>query len=275
MIMFDRQGKETMKAKDIMMHFQAVGKWVDWSNTCDRFLHGSPEAEVKGIATAWIPTNQALQDASEKGCNLFITHEPAFYPEYAETSTAIQLVQKKRELLDKLGITLIRCHDTWDRMPKFGIPDAWASYLGFETEERPVDSFYKTCLLESVTVEQAAQLIAKKVRHLGQDTVLIFGDRRRTVQRMAIGTGAITHLPSMYELNPDVILATDDGMNFWTGGLWSADIDVPLLIVNHATAEKPGMQAMAKYLKGVFPGTSVEYVDVRFPYSSILPVGND
>ena len=91
---------------------------------------------------------------------------------------------------------------------------------------------------------------------------------------MAVGTGAITHLPSMYKLRPDVILATDDGMNFWTGGLWAADLDIPLLIVNHATAEKPGMQAMATYLKGVFPGIPVEYIDVQYPYSSITPIGD-
>jgi len=258
-----------MRANDIMRHFQEVGRWVNWDRTCDQFLHGDPEAEVKGIAAAWIPTNEAIQEASEKGYNLFITHEPAFYPGYEETDTGMQLIQKKKELLDKLGVTLMRCHDTWDRMPEVGIPDAWATFLGFETEERPVESFYKICLLESLSVEQTAQLVAEKVRPLGQDTVLIFGDRHRTVTRMAIGTGAITHLPSMYALRPDLILATDDGMNFWTGGLWAADLDIPLLIVNHATAEKPGMQAMARYLKGVFPGTPVEYVDVRYPYSSI------
>ncbi len=263
-----------MKARDVMTHFQEVGQWVDWDKTCDQFLHGSPEVEVKGIATAWIPTNEAIQHASQKGCNLFVTHEPAFYPHYHDTVTA-ELVRKKKELLDQLGVTLLRCHDTWDRMPEFGIPDAWASFLGFETEERPVESYYKICLLESLTVEQAARSIADKVRPLGQDTVLIFGDRSRTVHRMAVGTGAITHLPSMYELKADVILATDDGMNFWTGGLWAADLDIPLLIVNHATAEKPGMQAMARYLKGIFPDVPVEYVDVRYPYSSIPPVAGD
>jgi len=258
-----------MRANDIMRHFQEVGRWVNWDRTCDQFLHGDPEAEVKGIAAAWIPTNEAIQEASEKGYNLFITHEPAFYPGYEETDTGMQLIQKKKELLDKLGVTLMRCHDTWDRMPEVGIPDAWASFLGFETEERPVESFYKICLLESLSVEQTAQLVAEKVRSLGQDTVLIFGDRHRTVTRMVVGTGAITNLPRMYALKPNLILATDDGMNFWTGGLWAADLDIPLLIVNHATAEKPGMQAMARYLKGVFPGTPVEYVDVRYPYSSI------
>lgn len=258
-----------MKASEIMEHFQQAGHWVDWSNTCDHFLFGEPAKEVKGIAISWIPTNEAILEAHEKGCNLFITHEPAFYPGYEKTISGQQLIKQKKDLLSKLDITLMRCHDTWDRMPEFGIPDAWASFLGFETEERAVESFFKICILESVSVERAAQMVAEKIRCLGQDVVLIFGDRKRMVRRMAIGTGAITFLPGMYDLKPDVILATDDGMNFWTGGLWALDIDVPLIIVNHATSEKPGMQAMADYLRDIYPSTVLEYIDVKFPYSSI------
>ena len=258
-----------MRASHVMAYFREVGHWVDWDSSGDQFLFGDPHAEVQGIATAWIPTNEAIQEASDKGCNLFITHEPAFYDGLGETRTGIELAQRKRELLGTLGVTLLRCHDMWDLMPEFGIPDAWAAFLGFRTEPRPVDSYYKVCLVDSLSVRQTAQLIAEKVRALGQDTVLVFGDQGRPVRRMVVGTGAMTYLPNMYEMQPDVILATDDGMRFWNAGLWAADIDIPLLIVNHATAEKPGMQAMATYLTGVFPGTPVEYVDVRFPYSSI------
>ena len=258
-----------MKARTIREHFREVGRWVNWDETCDQFLHGDAESEVHGIAVAWIATQDAIRQAADNGCNLFITHEPVFYPGYEGHPTADRLVREKRELLDRLGMTLLRCHDTWDRMPEFGIPDAWASFLGFATEARPVESFYKICLLEPARVEDAARLILRKVRPLGQNTVLIFGDKDRKVARMAVGTGAITHLPSMYDLKPDVILATDDGMNSWTGGLWAADLRVPLLLVNHATAEKPGMQAMASYLKGIFPGTPVRYLDVPFPYFAV------
>ncbi len=258
-----------MRAKEVLEHFQSVGHWVDWAKTVDLFLHGDPEVEVKGIVTAWIPTNRAIRQAAEKGMNLFITHEPAFYHGYRRSSSAEELVGKKKALLDSLGMTLLRCHDTWDRMPEVGIPDAWAEWLGFETEERPVESFYKICLLGDVTVEEAARRVAERVAELGQPTVLIFGDRTRRVARMAVGTGAITHLPTMYELGADLLLATDDGMNFWDGGLWAADLGLPLLIVNHCTAEKPGMMAMAGYLTELYPGVPVEYIDVEFPYDVV------
>jgi len=247
-----------------------VGTWVNWDKTCDTFRHGDPEAEVSGIATAWIPTNAAIREVAAKGHNLFIVHEPSFVYGHAETPSGRKVVDEKRRLLDECDITVLRCHDTWDRMPTVGIPDAWASWLGFEAEPRPVESFYKICLLGSVTVEQAAQQVLEKVRPLGQEAVLVFGDRTKHVSRMAVGTGAITNLTDMVELGADLILATDDGMNFWDGGLWSADLDVPLLIVNHATAEKPGMMAMADYLRGIFPDTPTDYVDVAYPYTVVV-----
>ena len=68
---------------------------------------------------------------------------------------------------------------------------------------------------------------------------------------------------------PHIILATDDGMNFWEGGLWALDSGIPLIIVNHATAEKPGMQAMARYLEEKFAEVPAEYVDIALPYTSV------
>lgn len=258
-----------MTALDVMNHFRSVGEWVDWDRTCDQFLHGDPSREVSGIATAWIATNDALRDAAERGLNLFVTHEPAFYHGYEHSESGRRLAQEKRALIDELAITLMRCHDTWDRMPEVGIPDSWARHLGLPTEPRPVESFYKVCLVDGMTVGDVASHVLDKVCPLGQDAVLILGDEQALVSRMAVGTGAITYLPAMLDLGVDIILATDDGMNFWDGGLWAIDLGIPLLLVNHATAEKPGMMAMATYLSAQFPGTPVEYVDVAMPYSAI------
>ena len=259
-----------MNARNVLEHFQQVGTWVDWDNTCDEIVHGDPELEVTGIATAWIPTNAAIREVGAKGHNLFVVHEPSFLHSHRDTPSGKRIIAEKRRLLDEYGITLLRCHDTWDRMPEVGIPDAWARWLGFETQPRPVDSYYKICLLDRVTVEQAARMVLEKVRPLGQEAVLVFGDRTKKVSRMAVGTGAITHVSEMYELGADVILATDDGMNFWEGGLWSADMGVPLLIVNHATSEKPGMMAMAGYLSDLYPDVPADYVNVAYPYSVVV-----
>lgn len=82
---------------------------------------------------------------------------------------------------------------------------------------------------------------------------------------MAIGTGAITRLPQMLELGADLLLVTDDGISTTGAGLWSLDLDIPMLMVNHATAELPGMMAMAEYIKDHFPGVPVKYLPGEFP----------
>ncbi len=259
-----------MRAREVLEHFRSVGAWVNWESTCDRFLHGYPETEVRGIATTWSLSRPVVERAAERGANLLITHEPFDLPFHRSSPAVEEEVRRKRELLDELGLVVLRCHDTWDRMPEVGIPDAWATHLRFPSEPRPTESFYKVCLLGHETVEGAARRVLERVRELGQDTVLIFGDRGQAVSRMAVGTGAITDVVAMRALDVDILLVTDDGVNSWTGVLWALDLGIPLLVVNHCTAEKPGMMAMVGYLRRLFPGTPVEYVDnPDYPCTSV------
>jgi putative NIF3 family GTP cyclohydrolase 1 type 2 len=158
-------------------------------------------------------------------------------------------------------------------MPEWGIPDAWARFLKLETEDRSLESFYKICRVPSLSLTDTAREILEKVRDLGQDAVRILGDPETTVERLAVGTGAITHLPTMLDLAADAILATDDGMNSWDGALWALDLQVPILLVNHATAEKPGMMAMADYLTDQFPDVPCHYVDVDLPFHCVGGTG--
>jgi len=254
-----------MKANDFREHCKQVAHWVNWEKTVDQFMGGNPDAEVRGIATTWLATNTRLREAASLGLNFVIAHEGAFYPSYKGTPSGDQHHAEKRRLIDELGITLMRCHDTWDRMPEVGIPDAWANFLGFPTEPRGIKSFYKICLVGEHTVGEVARLVLEKVRTLGQEVVHIIGDREARVHRMAVGTGAITQLPEMFALGADILLVTDDGISTTSSGLWSFDLGIPMLVVNHATAELPGMMAMVGYIERHFPGVPVKYLPGEFP----------
>ncbi|NOZ22559.1 MAG: hypothetical protein GXP25_15865 [Planctomycetes bacterium] len=259
-----------MKANDFREHCKEAAPWVNWGKTVDQFMYGNPEIEVTGIATTWLATNNHLRKAAELGLNFVIAHEGAFYPQYQGTPSGDRSHEEKRRLIDELGITLMRCHDTWDRMPEYGIPDAWATFLGFPTEPRAVGCFYKICLVEGRTAEQVAHAVLAKTTSLGQRTCGIIGDPKKPVTRMAVGTGAITRLPEMYELGADILLATDDGIPTTGAGLWSLDLGIPVLVVNHATAELPGMMAMVDYIAKHFPGVRAEYLGNEFPYPIVV-----
>jgi putative NIF3 family GTP cyclohydrolase 1 type 2 len=258
-----------MKACEVLHHFQKVGAWVNWNNTTDRFLHGNPDIEVRAIAAAWIATNEAIRQAAEGGANLFVTHEPINYARMADTETGQRAAAAKLRLLDECEMTVLRCHDTWDRMPGVGILDSWAAYMGFETEPQPEGSFYKICLVNGMTVEDLARRVLERVRPLGQGTVQFYGDRNKRVRRMAVGTGCINNVAIMQGLGADVLLATDDGLKTWDDALWAVDTEVPVLIVNHATTEKPGMQKLAEYLSALYRAVPVSYIDVKIPYAVV------
>lgn len=257
-----------MKASDFRNHCMSIASWVNWEDTKDIFMFGDPELEVKGIAVTWLATDAVLSKAAKMGLNLVISHEGAFYPDFSEAESEKLHFEQKRKLLRDNGITLLRCHDTWDRVPEAGIPDAWADFLGFRSEPRPVNSFYKLCDVSGLSVAEVAGRVLEKTKPLGQNVVNVMGDLHQKVSRMAVGTGAITRLPDMHKLGADIILATDDGTHTTYCGLWSLDLGIPVLTVGHATAELPGMMAMVPYLEKLYPGIRVEYLPCGFPCTS-------
>jgi putative NIF3 family GTP cyclohydrolase 1 type 2 len=255
-----------MRPIDFLNHCKEVAPWVDWDNSVDQIMYGDPEVEVRSIGVTWLATDALLRAAAKRGHNFVVSHEDAFYPTKAEIPSVAEHHAQKHKLLDELGIALMRCHDTWDYMPEIGICDSWADFLGFPTEPRPVKSPYKICLTGGITVAELIRIILKKTTPLGQSDIGIMGDPAHRVHRLAVGTGAITRPPEMGELNPDVVLATDDALSTTMSGLWSIDKDIPLLVVNNATSELPGIMNIAKYIPEIFSGVLTEYMPCGFPH---------
>jgi len=259
-----------MKALDLHLHMQKLGTWVDWSKTCDGFKAGQPSVDVTGIAVGWTSVLPALQQAHAAGCNLFVTHEPTFYdhmdedPRWRETKPA----RRKSRFLEQTGMVVYRCHDVWDRVPDIGITDSWATHLSLPTPTAR-KTYYNLYTLPAQPAHELAQRVAASVVDLDQHAVQLLGPPGKIVSRLAIGTGAITDVPTMVEMGADVILATDDGLTYWRHGTWAIDQDLPVIIVNHATAELPGMRSLADYLRRQFPDVKVEYVGPQCLYSLV------
>lgn len=280
-----------MKAKEIHEHMQKVGVWVDWEHTCDRFLVGDPETEVKGIAVSWMATLTNLKKALEAGCNLFVTHEPLytavidgegkivggtalFEIQFSRSRMPFYIDEndvwvKKKKWLDETKMVVYRCHDCWDDYPAIGIHGAWADWLGFTEKPVAQEKFYEVHEVGDITLGALTEKILKRVKTLGQDTIHVVGDLNKKVSRIAVGTGAITNYRTMFGLGADVIIVTDDGTRLWETGQWSLDSDHPLIIVNHSTSEEPGIRTLAKYIKEKFPGVTVTQIPVGCIYKSV------
>ena len=273
-----------MRALEIDQHMRQVGTWVDWSRTVDTFKAGEPDSEVRGIAVAWQSQWPTLKAAHAVGCNLFVTHEPTFYVHrdddpgsHADVHTAA-----KRAWLAATGMVVYRCHDVWDVMPAHGIRDSWARGLGLEGPPLAEDErrWYGLYAVPRQTVQALAQAFAGRLSTIGQDHVQVVGDATRVVERLAVGTGAACRVPDMAQLrddcgnHPDALLVTDDGMSFWRDGSWALDRGLPLLVVNHATAEEWGMRSLAAYLGTQFPGVPVRHFPQGCQYTSVRAAGS-
>ena len=252
-----------MNARDVREYLKTMdGGWVNWENTVDTFKSGDPTTEVRGIAVGWMGYTWTLQRALELDCNMFITHEPTYYNHHDTDQNVFryQGVAAKRKMIEDSELIILRCHDLWDQVPEIGIPDSWATQLGFEY---PVDGegYFRVYDVSGQTALTVAQRVAGKVKELGQNSVQLIGPEDQPVSRVAIGTGAITPFTSFIDnYQVDLAICTDDGFTYWRDGAFSIDMGVPVIVVNHAVSEVHGMKLLADHLADRFLPLPVHFI---------------
>lgn len=249
-------------ALDVHNHFRGIGPWVDWEGrTPDGFKAGDPHTPVRGIAVGWQSMLSSLHDAHARGCNLFITHEPTYYS-HMDDDEALRgspPAQRKNAFLRRTGMVIYRCHDVWDIYPRLGIVDAWSEFLELG-EPVARSKYYALHRVPRTMAWELVRRIGRRVATLGEQSVRFIGRKTQMVQRLAVGTGAITNVRQMVELGADIVLTTDDGIRYWGDGAYAADLGLPVMVVNHMTAEIPGLRRLVEYLRTLYPGLPVEFV---------------
>jgi putative NIF3 family GTP cyclohydrolase 1 type 2 len=259
-------------AGDVHNYLRSLGtNWVDSKHTVDTFKAGSPDMSVKGIAVGWMSYFDSLRRAVELDCNLFITHEPTYYDHRDKNQSIFEFETacKKKEFIEKHNISVIRCHDVWDQYPKLGIPDSWGSFLGFKNCVLTRD-FYRVYELPAVNVIHLARHVASKIATLGQQGVQLVGPTDKTVNRVAIGTGAITPFRFMVkQFKPDIIIVTDDGISYWRDAALAIDMDFPMIVVNHPCSEEFGMKNLAAHLSEKYPAVPVHHIPQKCMFKII------
>ncbi|MHA1729433.1 MAG: hypothetical protein ACTSWY_11960 [Promethearchaeota archaeon] len=69
---------------------------------------------------------------------------------------------------------------------------------------------------------------------------------------------------------PDAIIISEDGTYLWASAQWAEDTGVPIIIVNHALSEEPGMITLTQYLKDKFPKIPITHIPVGCLFKSIF-----
>ncbi len=265
-----------MTARDIheLLNSLETG-WVNWEMSVDTFKAGSPDTHATGIAVGWKANIGALKEATAKGCNVFVCHEPLYYDHRDEDKDICEkydLIRAKRDWIDEHGIAVMRCHDVWDQMPGIGIPDSWASLLELGEPLPESDGLFKAFDVSGRTAIDVAKQVAGGVCKLGQECVQLVGDPDAPVTRLALGTGAITPLQVFIDkLKADICIMTDDGYNFCCDGGLAQDLGVPLIVVNHCVAEDHGMALLSEKLREEFADVDVHHISQATAIRLVTP----
>lgn len=261
-----------MNTNDIREHLLSKAPWVNPEATVDTVKAGDPEKEIKSVAVGWMSTIDNLRLAHEKGCDLFITHEPTFWHHSADEQPlrAEPPGISKQKFLDETGLAILRVHDIWDPWPEIGIRDSWAAGLGLQKRlAEDGRRFVAVYEIPETTLGAFAKQVATKVQPLGQDTVWVLGEPNWRISRPAVGTGCGTPGINMISKGADVVVVCDDGFSYWQRGERFFEMSVGVIMVSHGTSEIWGIENLARYLDETFAELQVTYLDQHPLYWSI------
>lgn len=263
-----------MQVHELLDHFNTLANgWAYPADTVDTLKCGDPTMEITAIAVAWMSTAANLAEAVRLGCNMFVTHEPTFYDHFdrIDAQAALPGVIRKLAFIRQHNLAIYRCHDLWDRVRPFGIPDTWGESLGFAN---PIfaDDWARVYAVAEQDAATIARTVADHLAPYGQGAVQLIGPATARVTRVATGTGAITpFLRFVTELGADLAICTDDGIDYWRDGAYAIDEGIPLVVVNHAVAEEKGVQRLALWLQEQLPAIPVHFLQGICLYTQISP----
>lgn len=259
-----------MKIDKIISFLKKEYSWVNPEQTRDLVLYGDTKAEVDKAAVCWTATWTVLEEAVKRDIHFIISHENLFYHfSTMPPKPLLSMIQKKQQFLEQHRICVYRCHDLWDRYPVFGVSDQYADILGFPFEPRGLSSFIHYADINPIKTKDAAQKIANALSAYGENGVMILGDPEKEISRIAIGTGAATNIYDMMKCNPDAMVVAEDGVHTYCEGQLALDLHIPLIFVNHAACEHPGIFQLCTFLQNQFPQVKFEYIKDGFHFHYI------
>lgn len=239
-----------MQVIEILNHFLEHSDWVDPENTVDRIIIGSPDNDVARCLVTWMPDMKALRYAAGKGYQLVICHEPTFWNHFDDKPEANRRTKDKLDFIKANNLTILRNHDCWDRWPEIGIPWAWAKFLGIEGKPAGFgqDGYQQRYDIAPTTAGRFAQQVAARCASLGEPQVQVTGNLEASISRVGIGTGCACDIETFIEMGCNCSVVCDDGSVYWANIQMAADIEHPVIRVNHGTSEEPGMVTLTAYI---------------------------
>ena len=236
----------------------------EWRETAiDDFLYGNPDIELKNIAVAMMATQEVLEQAAQKGCNLIISHEPLFYNHYHKFENLLDdaVYKTKETFLRNNRLCVFHLHDNLHN-PRFDFIDVgMAKKLDWE-KYRTGDN-YKNFRMPDVKLKHTLRNI--KV-NLQPAAIRYVGDKDIVYENVIVSWGFLmmengVELINRYE---NSVLITGE-THEWEFVEYVHDANQmgfrkALIITGHIPSEACGVEFFCNYLKEKFPSIPIMYI---------------
>jgi len=221
-----------------------------FKDTVDTIKAGSGNRPVKGVVTTMFATVDLIGAAAKLGANFIIAHEPTYYSHTDDTSWLEQdpVYRYKRELLDKHGITVWRCHDYLHDHEPDGVYAAILPMLGWKAEDAAKPWLVN---LPGVSLQSVIDLTKQK---LNIEHLRFMGDPAQTCSKVCLMVGAAggkRQIQMLATEKPDLLIVGElvewETLEY-VRDLRSSGSKTALIILGHIPSEEPGMQWLADWL---------------------------
>lgn len=262
-----------LTAREVFAAIKAAsGQSWDPNPTDDRIIYGRRDAPITGIATCFTASIDVLRRAKAAGLNYIVPHEASFferYDDFAESALrdADPVLVAKKRFLDTNGMVIQRMHGHAHSWPGDAIMTGLVRKLGWEGNraQRPGMPWID---LPAISALDLGRHIAAR---LGRRTLRMFGDPGRMVRTVSVSAGMPGENAQIQQLEsgadavllgevrePEVLGYAQD---------MAATRPVTVYLAGH-TAEHPGMELVADWLKTVFPALPVQWLEAADPYTN-------
>jgi putative NIF3 family GTP cyclohydrolase 1 type 2 len=250
--------------------------------TCDKLMTGSFDQEVSKIAVTFMATVDVIKKAAAMGVQLIITHEPTWFT--GEDSTdwlhGDPVYMKKKELIEKTGMTIWRFHDHMHMDKVDGIMRGFDEEIGWgQYRMKPDDGLmdgkgdycYK---IPATTLRDLAEFFKKK---LSMEVIQIIGNPEMKVERVGVlpGGGSLgifsEYHPMQLMRNRKLDVLVCGEILEWRLPAYVRDacqlgISKAILVLGHERSEEPGMKHMVEWMRDVTGDIPVIFIDSEEPF---------
>lgn len=261
-----------MTAREIIQRVQQTlaAAGIAWrTETVDTFKAGSPDIEVRSIATTGMATFDLLRRAVARGHNFVITHEPTFYNHQDQTTTLEKdpTYLAKQQFIAEHNLVVFRFHDHAHMLRPDPLIVGSARALGLTPYAQPDNPRQYTIPATSLRA-----LVSDFARRLNGRSIRVMGDPDMVVRRIVLGPGSgvpvLASSPEIFDLSIGGETAESGGNAEYILDAAAVGQSRAMVLLGHMLSEDWGMQEVADWLRPIVSGVTVEWVPAGEPFGA-------